>query len=188
MKTNPFRLVFMICMFMQQETCTQIICELTNRALWEVQNVIACLPDALWDRPYCEAPLWKHIYHMLHSLDLWYINPRDSNYREPAFHVKDLNDLDTASDCRLTRAQLNAYAREVCRKIEAYAATLTSDTLLEKPEGCEYARFTLILSQFRHLHTHMGMLMGFLIAETGEWPFILGLERAAPESGFGTFC
>lgn len=171
---------------MRQETYSQSICELTHRALWEVQNVIACLPDALWDRAYCAAPLWKHIYHMLHSLDLWYINPRDPDYRKPAFHVKDLNDLDAASDRSLTRAQLDAYAGEVCRKIEAYTASLTDDALLEKPVNCAYTRFTLILAQFRHLHTHMGILMGFLIAETGEWPFVLGLENAVPDSGFGT--
>lgn len=51
------------------------------------------------------------------------------------------------------------------------------------PEGCEYAGFTLILAQHRHLHTHMGMLMGFIVAETGLWPGVLGLEGTVPEDG-----
>ena len=59
---------------------TAAIADQTSRALWEVGNVIACVPDRLWEKEYCEQPLYKHIYHMLHSLDLWFINPRD-----PAF-------------------------------------------------------------------------------------------------------
>ena len=41
----------------------------TERALWSVKNVMDCIPDTLWERPYCGMPLWKHLYHMLHSLD-----------------------------------------------------------------------------------------------------------------------
>jgi hypothetical protein len=29
-------------------------------------------------------PIWKQFYHMLHSLDEWFINPLD--FREPAIH------------------------------------------------------------------------------------------------------
>ena len=25
----------------------------------------------------CDMPIWKHCYHMLHSLDQWYINPKE---------------------------------------------------------------------------------------------------------------
>lgn len=62
---------------MNQNTYVEIIDELTRRALWEVKNVIDCVPDELWNKEYCQMPCYKHIYHMLHSLDLWYINPRD---------------------------------------------------------------------------------------------------------------
>ena len=79
---------------MDQRTLTAIIKEQTDRALWEVKNVIDCVPDDLWDKKYCDMPCWKHIYHMLHSLDLWYINPRDRKFREPSVHEKDLNNLD----------------------------------------------------------------------------------------------
>lgn len=65
---------------MKQDNLIEIIREQTNRALWEVQNVIDCVPEKLWNRAYCDMPCWKHIYHMLHSLDLWYINLKDRNF------------------------------------------------------------------------------------------------------------
>ena len=57
----------------------------TERALWSVKNVMDCIPDTLWERPYCGMPLWKHLYHMLHSLDQWFINPEV--YTDPPFHL-----------------------------------------------------------------------------------------------------
>lgn len=68
---------------MEQKSCSDIIKDQTIRALWEVKNVIDCVSDELWDKAYCQMPLWKHIYHTLHSLDLWFINPRDAHYKEP---------------------------------------------------------------------------------------------------------
>ena len=126
---------------MDQYTMTAIIKEQTDRALWEVKNVIDCVPDDLWNKNYCDMPCWKHIYHMLHSLDFWYINSRDREFTEPPFHEKDL---------------------------------------MEYPPDCEYCRFTLILAQFRHLHSHMGMIMGFIIDDKGLWPRVLGLEMPFP--------
>lgn len=32
----------------------------------------------------CDMPIWKHVYHMLHSCDQWFINPNE--YTEPDFH------------------------------------------------------------------------------------------------------
>ena len=133
---------------MEQKTYIQIIEDQTNRALWEVKNVIDSVPDELWNREYCDMPLWKHIYHMLHSLDQWYINPRDTNYVQPSIHEKDLNTY---------------------------------------PDGCEYTRFTLILAQFRHLHSHMGMIMGFIIDDTGLWPRVVGLEQPIPEGEYSKY-
>ena len=75
---------------MKQNTLVEIIEEQTGRALWEVRNLIDCVPDQLWNKEYCEMPCFKHIYHMLHSLDLWYINPRDKNFQEPDIHEANL--------------------------------------------------------------------------------------------------
>ena len=75
---------------MKQDNLTDIITDQTERALWEVKNVIDCVPDEYWDKEYCGMPVWKHIYHMLHSLDLWFINPRDKDFKEPSIHVENL--------------------------------------------------------------------------------------------------
>ena len=55
---------------MSEQNLCEIIRDEANRALWEVHNTIECVPDQLWNKFYCEMPMWKHIYHMLHSLDL----------------------------------------------------------------------------------------------------------------------
>ena len=173
---------------MNQDTYTEIIRDQTDKAVWEVQNVIDCIPDEMWDREYCGMPLWKHVYHTLHSLDLWYINPNDPNYSEPSFHTENLNNLDAVSEGRLTRPQINDYFSGIKSKLKVYLGSLTDGQLLEYPECCEYTRFTLIMAQFRHLHSHMGMLMGFIIQATGQWPTVLGLKTKIPEGDYNKFC
>ena len=170
---------------MKQNQLTPMIEDQTKRALWEVKNVIDCVPDALWDKEYCGMPCWKHIYHMLHSLDLWYINPRDSGFREPDIHEKNLNNLDFVSSITLTREQINEYFICIDKKIQAYVSDLKDEQLMEYPLDCEYCRFHLILAQFRHLHSHMGMIMGFVIGDSGLWPRVLGLENPLPD---GEYC
>lgn len=172
---------------MNQTSYTEIIREQTTRALWEVKNVTDCVPDELWNKEYCEMPCWKHIYHMLHSLDLWFINPRDNTYEEPDIHETDLNNLDVVSHKHLSREEINQYFADIDTKIKSYLLQLTDEKLLEFPSGCEYSRFTLILAQFRHLHSHMGMLMGFIIADTGLWPRVLGLEQPFPKGEYSKY-
>ncbi len=172
---------------MEQSTLVDIIEEQTKRALWEVKNVIDCVPDDLWDKRYCDMPCWKHIYHMLHSLDLWYINPRDTNFRESSIHEADLNNLDVVSSKSLSREEISDYFSDVKNKILSYISELEDEKLLEYPVGCEYCKFTLILAQFRHLHTHMGMIMGFIIDDKNLWPRVLGLEMPFPEKGYSKY-
>ncbi len=123
---------------MCQVSYVETIKDQTNRALWSVKNVIECVPDEMWDKLYCDMPLWKHIYHMLLSLDAWYINPR--NYQVPGFHEKDLNNLDVQTDKRLPRELLRQFFHSVETKITEYNNSLTEDVLLEKPEKCEWTR------------------------------------------------
>ena len=170
---------------MENMKYSEIINDQTNRALWEVNNIIYCVPDTLWERCYCDMPLWKHVYHMLHSLDQWYINPRV--YTQPSFHTENLNNLDVCTSKTLTREEINDYFLSVNNKIIEYTDSLTDDMLLNKPEGCEWTRFTLILAQHRHLHTHMGMIMGFIVEATGMWPQVVGLEHPIPDGELGIF-
>ena len=134
-------------------------------------------------------PLWKHIYHTLHSLDLWFINPRDKNYFEPSIHSENLNNLDAVSSKTLSRNDIDNYLSQIRIKIDKYISNLTDEELLDFPENCEYTKFTLILAQFRHLHTHTGMIMGFIIDDTGLWPNVLGLTYPIPQSGdYNKYC
>ena len=104
---------------------TVIIAEQTKRALREIKNVIDCVPDSLWNKEYCDMPLWKHIYHTLHSLDLWFINPRDKNQFEPSIHSENLNNLDVAPDKTLTRDDIDNYFNLIEFKIKDYISKLT---------------------------------------------------------------
>lgn len=174
---------------MEENNYSNIIKDQTDRALWEVQNVISCIPDKMWNKLYCNMPVWKHVYHMLHSLDLWFINPWDKQFKEPSFHVLNLNNLDIISKKELTKDELLKYCVDVKTKIQVYLKEIKEEDLLLKPADCEYTRFTLMLAQHRHLHSHMGMIMGFIISETGQWPRIIGLEGDIPkEENYGLFC
>ena len=170
---------------MEQASLCTIIRDQTERALWETGTVIDCIPVSCWDKQYYNVPVWKHVYHMLHSLDQWLINPRD--YAEPIIHEADLNNLDVPSAVSLTQNDIGGYFSAIRRKVTDYVAALRDDALLEYPEGCEYTKFTLILAQFRHLHTHMGMLMGFIVNDTGKWPKVLGLTGVMPTGEFDSF-
>lgn len=172
---------------MNQDSFVKIIEDQTMRALWEVKNVIDCIPDKMWNTEYCEMPCWKHVYHMLHSLDLWFINPRDKEFQEPDIHEPDLNNLDVITGRQLSRKEINIYYSDIESKIKTYISGLTDEQLSDKPADCEYMRFTLILAQFRHLHTHMGMIMGFIIADTGLWPRVLGLENPFPTGEYSKY-
>ena len=160
----------------------EVIRDQTARSLWSLRNVLEAIPDAWWTRRYCGAPLWKHVYHTLHSLDRWYINP--FAYTEPSFHTEGLNDLDAdTGDAVLSRETLRAYANQVEQKIHRYLQQLEDAQLLEQPvNGERFTRFHFILAQHRHLDMHIGMLMGYIIADTGRWPRVLGLMDAWPEA------
>ena len=98
-----------------------------------------------------------------------------------------MNNLDVITDGTLSREQINGYFHNIEKKIRGYISRLDDEKLSEYPAGCEYSRFTLILAQFRHLHTHMGMVMGFIIDDKNLWPRVLGLEMPFPEEGYSKY-
>lgn len=121
----------------------------------------------------CGMPIWKHIYHMLHSCDRWYINPND--YTEPDFHVENLNNLDVPCEKTLSREELTVYLAAVREKILAYLDTLDDAMLTDILPGCKQNRLGVILSQFRHFYAHIGMINATTIVETNEWPLVVGI-------------
>lgn len=155
-------------------TSKHVLMDQTSRSLWSLRNVIDTIPDGFWERPYCGMPLWKHLYHTLHSLDQWYINP--FFYRDPSFHTEGLNDLDAVTEGFLSKATLSRYFDEIQKRVKTHLEGLDEESLAEKPVRCPYTRFHLILAQHRHLDMHIGMLMGFLIAGQGLWPRVASID------------
>ena len=155
-------------------TFSEIIRDQTKRSIWSLKNVINCVSEEYWHKKYCEMPFWKHIYHTVHSLDRWYINPE--RYAEPDVHAENMNNLDVQTNEILSRADMGNYLNAVSEKITDYLSGLTDKMLSAKPEGCDYSRLHLILAQHRHLDMHIGMMMGFIIADTGMWPRVMGMQ------------
>ena len=60
-------------MKLKQNTLVDIIDEQTRRALWEVKNVIDCVPDDLWDRLYCDMPCGISIQEITASKSLLFM-------------------------------------------------------------------------------------------------------------------
>ena len=136
------------------KTKTNMLCDdiryLTERALWETENLMKCIPDELWSKRYDGIPMWKFLYHTLYSMDRWYINPYDETYQNPSFHTDTLADLNVIpGEEYLSREQLEYYFYQIRDKIQSYIAGLSDSELSEKPENCDMSRFRLILGQFR---------------------------------------
>ena len=131
----------------------------------------------------CDMPIWKHVYHMLHSLDQWYINPQE--YTHPPFHIENLNSLDIPSEEKMSREQLQEYLCSIATKITNYLDTLDDDMLYEIPNGCEQNRLGLIMSQFRHFYAHLGNINATTIIETNKWPRVVGITGKSGKSTSG---
>lgn len=123
----------------------------------------------------CGMPIWKHVYHMLHSCDQWYINPYE--YTEPDFHEPNLNSLDIESEKILSRDELFQYLDSVKIKIMEYLDTLTDEMLYDIPSGCQSNRLGLILLQIRHFYAHLGNINATTIMETNQWPRVVGISE-----------
>lgn len=68
---------------MRETSYHAVIAEMTVPRTVGAAKPAGLHPDALWDRCYGGAPLWQHVYHTLHELDQWFINPRDTDFVEP---------------------------------------------------------------------------------------------------------
>lgn len=134
----------------------------------------------------CDMPIWKHVYHMLHSCDQWFISPNEYD-REPDFHEPNLNSLDIPSEKILSREQLSSYLEAVRTKIMDYLETLTDERLYEIPKGCTFNRLGLILSQYRHFYAHLGNINATTILETNRWPRVIGSSGKSGKSTEGLF-
>ena len=122
----------------------------------------------------CDFPIWKHVYHMLHSCDQWFINP--NRYTEPDFHESNMNSLDIMTGKVLSREDLLRYFECVREKIMNYVNSLTDEMLYEIPPDCSTNRLSMILAQYRHFYAHLGNINATTIIETNNWPRVKGVK------------
>lgn len=88
---------------------------------------------------------------------------------------------------RLDRPAIDDYFYTIKAKLSIYLTSLHDEDLLQRPDNCEWTRFTLILSQYRHLYRHMGMVMGFIEAETGLCPRTLEVGEDPPAAPYDPY-
>lgn len=158
----------------EQNMSKQLVDIITEQTVILLHNVNTTIQTCDMEYTLCEMPIWKHVYHMLHSLDQWFINP--NQYQEPSIQKPNLNSLDIKSDTELTKEELISYYNLIKEKIMRYMESLNDNMLSEKPEGCKYSRLALILGQYRHLNCHLGNINCTTIIQTDKWPKVVGLD------------
>jgi len=155
--------------------------KLVNQIKSEMETNFINLRTALltYDRnaPVCGAPAWRYAYHVIHSCDKWFIDPFD--YTDPDFQPKDFDKPDTPSELVISDKDILAYLDKVIVKINDYLDGLDDSQLLEKPKDCPYTRFELVLGQFRHMNTHIGLINGQTVERTNRFPVVLGMNKEA---------
>ena len=120
------------------------------------------------DADVCGTPAWRFVYHTIHSADKWFFNPYV--YDEPPFHEDGMDNPYKPCNVTLSDGQLLEYMEQVRRKTADYIDSLTDVMLGECPDKCDKTRLELILMQFRHISTHIGMLNGLTMEKTGKFP------------------
>lgn len=156
--------------------CVAFIASLKSATDLMFFNLSIAMKTCDWQTDVGGSPAWRYIYHTIHSCDKFFINP--NVYSEPAFHHAGLDWPDNPAKVVLSAELLWAYYEQTRAKILAYLDSLTDAQLLEIPDRCGMNRFELVMSQFRHMYAHIGILNGITIAHTGDYP------RVVNESGW----
>ncbi len=127
----------------------------------------------------------RYIFHNLHSMDRFFINPANYVYEgEKLFGIpENLSVISTAREgfvedtsIVIPREKLMAYFEFVTNKIEHYMENLTVEELVQKPQGSEYTRLELILGQMRHQMWHVGLSSAITFENKNIWNTFTGLN------------
>ena len=127
----------------------------------------------------------RYIFHNLHSMDRFFINPMSYVYEgEKLFDIpENLSVIATEREgyvadtsIVISREKLLEYFEYVKNRIEKYLDQLTAKELLQKPEGCEYTRLELILGQFRHQMWHVGLTSAITFENKNVWNKFSGMN------------
>ena len=126
-------------------------------------------------------PMWKNMYHCIHSLDKNLIDP--SSYCEPSFHEKNMDVIYLETPKILSKNELMNYYTEVKQKIANYLYAINDVKLVEKVylNDKYYTRLELILAQLRHVFYHIGYLHCCIKIEYGNTPEYIGLYKRVPD-------
>lgn len=127
----------------------------------------------------------RFLFHMIHSMDRYFINPFDYDY-SPVYDLIGIEEkYSIISESRegyiaaegyvIPREKLIAYMDYVKDKLNKYLLGLSEEDLSEKPENCPYTRLQMILAQFRHSMFHCGMSEIATYENTDEWLNYTGL-------------
>lgn len=144
-----------------------------------IEFILDFSDDHLLQRPIPRWPLWRQLFHLLHSLDQWFINPYA--YVEPTEDANAIKSLDITIDTEpISLESLRDYYTSVKRKITEYLSAISSESLIENPPGSPLSRLDLILGEFRHVMYHVGMIHGCLLIEYGRIPEYVGHNLPDP--------
>ncbi|MBR6383186.1 MAG: hypothetical protein IKS56_04290 [Lachnospiraceae bacterium] len=128
----------------------------------------------------------RFLFHMIHSMDKYFINPFDYDYSE-VFNLIGIDEkYSIISESRegyiaaegyvIPREKLVRYMDYVKDKIDKYLLGLSDEDLSKKPDNCEYTRLQMILAQYRHSMFHCGMSEIATYENTDEWLKYVGLK------------
>lgn len=163
----------------------EIISQIKNQTEINFINLKDQIEVAELDAVYDGVSASRYIFHNLHSIDRFFINPNDYVYEgERLFGIAEklsVIDAERAGyvddpSIVIAREKLLAYFDFVKDKIEKYFDGLTAEALLQKPEGCESSRLELILAQFRHQMWHAGLSSAITFEGKGIWNKFTGLS------------
>jgi hypothetical protein len=117
----------------------------------------------------------KQFYHMLVSLDYWFIDPRSYDRKE--YSDRELKDLEVETDRIISRDQLIHLFNEIRERIFNWLKTITVDDLNNNITGSRLTHGDLILAQFRHVMYHIGYLHCCLMNQYGRLPRWIGITK-----------
>ena len=127
----------------------------------------------------------RFLFHMIHSMDKYFINPYDYDYSEVYKLIGIEEKYSIISESRegyiaaegyvIPREKLIAYMEYVKDKISKYLSNLSEEELSDKPDNCPYTRLQMILAQYRHSMFHCGMSEVATYENTDEWLGYTGL-------------
>jgi hypothetical protein len=140
-----------------------------------VKETLEIVPSSKFNDLTCGQPYWRHFYHLIHSIDQWFVDP--NNYVEPMFSEKGLNKLEGKPQKKLSKTLLMKYFKIVENKIIKYIGTLDDSVLSKKAKNSKFAKLEYIIGQNRHVLYHVGFIHACVKKETGIWPEYFGLNN-----------